>query len=114
MATIAMGAPRPHLKFLDRFLTVWIFAAMALGIALGSLFPAVPRALDGMSVGTPFTAKCPWPTSWRAMGRLLANPMRYTALSSRSSSSRSRFSPVTPGRERARTKYSLNCRSMTE
>lgn len=41
-----------RLSFLDRYLTLWIFAAMALGIGLGSLAPAVPRALDAMSVGT--------------------------------------------------------------
>lgn len=53
MATLA--APqmeRPHLSFLDRYLTVWIFAAMGLGIALGSLVPAVPRVLGAMSVGS--------------------------------------------------------------
>jgi len=41
-----------RLSFLDRYLTVWIFAAMALGIALGALVPAVPRALDAMAVGS--------------------------------------------------------------
>lgn len=52
MATTAMEAPRPRLSFLDRYLTVWIFAAMGIGIALGSLAPAIPRALDAMSVGS--------------------------------------------------------------
>jgi ACR3 family arsenite transporter len=41
-----------RLSFLDRYLTVWIFAAMAIGIALGSLVPALPRTLDRLSVGT--------------------------------------------------------------
>ncbi len=44
--------PRPRLGALDRFLTVWIFAAMALGVALGRLFPGLPAALDSLSVGT--------------------------------------------------------------
>lgn len=53
MATLAAPAAQPtRLSFLDRYLTVWIFAAMALGIALGSLVPAVPRALDAMAVGS--------------------------------------------------------------
>lgn len=52
MATLAMQAVRPRLSFLDRYLTLWIFGAMALGIALGSLVPAVPRALGAMSVGS--------------------------------------------------------------
>ncbi len=52
MATLALEEPRARLSFLDRYLTLWIFAAMALGIALGSLAPAVPRALDAMSVGS--------------------------------------------------------------
>ena len=46
------GADRPRLGFLDRFLTVWIFAAMALGIALGSLFEGLPTLLDSLSIGT--------------------------------------------------------------
>ncbi len=40
------------LSFLDRYLTVWIFAAMALGVALGNLAPGFPKALDRLSVGT--------------------------------------------------------------
>ncbi|RPI44446.1 MAG: ACR3 family arsenite efflux transporter [Betaproteobacteria bacterium] len=44
------AAPK-RLSFLDRYLTVWIFAAMALGVALGSIFPGLPTALDDMSVG---------------------------------------------------------------
>jgi len=44
--------PRQRLGFLDRFLTLWIFAAMALGLALGRLVPALPAALDSLSVGT--------------------------------------------------------------
>jgi len=46
-----LGPPR-RLKLLDRFLTVWIFAAMALGIALGYLVPGVVPLLDRLSVGT--------------------------------------------------------------
>ena len=41
-----------QLSFLDRYLTVWIFAAMALGVALGTLFEGLPIALDRLSVGT--------------------------------------------------------------
>jgi arsenite transporter len=40
------------LSFLDRYLTVWIFAAMSLGILLGAALPGLPAALDAMSVGT--------------------------------------------------------------
>ena len=40
-----------RLSLLDRYLTVWIFAAMALGVALGALAPGFGRLLDGMSVG---------------------------------------------------------------
>jgi ACR3 family arsenite transporter len=40
------------LSFLDRYLTLWIFAAMAAGIALGFLAPGFTTALEGMSVGT--------------------------------------------------------------
>jgi ACR3 family arsenite transporter len=40
-----------RLSFLDRHLTLWIFAAMAAGIAAGHLLPVLPRLLDDASVG---------------------------------------------------------------
>jgi len=41
-----------RLSFLDRFLTIWIFAAMAIGILLGSLLPGVSDTLTEMQIGT--------------------------------------------------------------
>jgi ACR3 family arsenite transporter len=41
-----------RLSFLDRYLTLWIFAAMGVGIALGYLAPSFTAALNAMSVGT--------------------------------------------------------------
>jgi len=41
-----------RLSFLDRYLTLWIFAAMGVGIALGFLVPSFTTALGAMSVGT--------------------------------------------------------------
>jgi ACR3 family arsenite transporter len=40
------------LSFLDRYLTVWIFAAMGLGLIIGRVFPAMSELLSRMSVGT--------------------------------------------------------------
>lgn len=43
---------RTRLKFLDRFLTLWIFLAMAVGVGLGVLFPQMASMTDSLSVGT--------------------------------------------------------------
>lgn len=45
------GAKR-KLGFLDRYLTLWIFLAMAIGVALGNFLPQVAYAIDSLSVGT--------------------------------------------------------------
>ena len=41
-----------HLKFLDRFLTVWIFLAMFIGVILGYVFPGVVPFINKFNVGT--------------------------------------------------------------
>jgi ACR3 family arsenite transporter len=43
---------KPRLKFLDRFLTLWIFLAMTIGVGLGYLFPQIASITDSLSVGT--------------------------------------------------------------
>ena len=47
-----MNNDERRLSFLDRYLTLWIFVAMALGIGLGYLVPGFADALNAMSVGT--------------------------------------------------------------
>ena len=41
-----------QLSFLDRFLTIWIFAAMAIGVGAGYLFPGIVPLLNSFSIGT--------------------------------------------------------------
>jgi len=43
---------RKKLGFLDRYLTLWIFLAMALGVAIGYFFPASSTFINSFSSGT--------------------------------------------------------------
>jgi ACR3 family arsenite transporter len=47
-----MEPEKRRLAFLDKYLTLWIFLAMAGGIAIGYFFPAVPSFITGLSIGT--------------------------------------------------------------
>src|ERR1700712_2936322 len=45
-------AERKKLGFLDRFLTLWIFMAMAIGIGIGYFIPSSARFINSFSSGT--------------------------------------------------------------
>ncbi|MDK2972993.1 MAG: arsenite transporter [Candidatus Sumerlaeota bacterium] len=55
MTATDLGCPsakRGRLGFLDRFLTLWIFLAMGLGVGLGYFVPGVEGFIDSFSVGS--------------------------------------------------------------
>jgi len=47
-----MSGLSKKLSFLDRYLTLWIFVTMFIGVGAGFFFPAMPQFWESMSVGT--------------------------------------------------------------
>ena len=47
-----MTAIKKKLSFLDSYLTLWIFIAMALGVCIGYLAPSLPELIESYSSGT--------------------------------------------------------------
>src|SRR5512137_193218 len=43
---------QPRLSFVDRFLTLWIFLAMGIGVGLGYFVPQVGETVNKLSIGT--------------------------------------------------------------
>ena len=52
LADSGAGGVALRLSFLDRYLTVWILLAMAVGVGTGYAFPGVAQVIDRFSVGT--------------------------------------------------------------
>ena len=52
MTDAPCASTRKRLGVLDRYLTLWIFLAMGLGVLIGRFADGVPEALDALSVGT--------------------------------------------------------------
>lgn len=48
----APAAERKKLSFLDRNLTIWIFLAMVIGVAVGNFIPGVAASIQSYSTGT--------------------------------------------------------------
>lgn len=47
-----MNANKKRLRFLDRYLTLWIFLAMILGVGIGYLFPSTSDIINSFSHGS--------------------------------------------------------------
>lgn len=47
-----MNRVTKKMSIVDKYLTVWIFLAMAIGVGVGYVFPGVPKVMESMSYGT--------------------------------------------------------------
>ncbi len=54
-----MSPSKKRLKFLDRYLTVWIFAAMAVGVLSGYFFPAIAQFWESLKSTPESTTNIP-------------------------------------------------------
>jgi len=45
-------AQEKRLSLLDRFLTLWIFTAMGVGVGIGCFYPAITEFISGLQIGT--------------------------------------------------------------
>jgi ACR3 family arsenite transporter len=52
MERIAMDGTAKKLSFWDRYLTLWIFLAIGMGIGIGYFLPGLSRFITGLQVGT--------------------------------------------------------------
>lgn len=52
LAVCAETSGAEKMRFLDRYLTLWIFLAMGIGVAIGVFFPQVAQWNESMSMGT--------------------------------------------------------------
>ena len=50
---------KPRLKFLDRYLTLWIFLAMFIGVFSGYFFPAIAAFWDSLKSSPESTTNIP-------------------------------------------------------
>jgi len=50
---------KTRLKFLDRFLTLWIFLAMFIGVFSGYLFPSIAAFWDSLKASPESTTNIP-------------------------------------------------------
>lgn len=48
----APATGRKKLGFFDRYLTLWIFLAMAIGVGIGYFIPSSPNLINSFSSGT--------------------------------------------------------------
>ncbi|HLW34497.1 MAG TPA: hypothetical protein VKS98_02455 [Chthoniobacterales bacterium] len=49
--TDAIPRKRKRLDFFERYLTLWVFACMIVGVGLGTIFPAATRAVGQLEFG---------------------------------------------------------------
>jgi len=47
-----MTERKKRLSLLDRYLTLWIFVAMVIGVGIGYFVPTMTTVITGLSIGT--------------------------------------------------------------